>query len=349
MSTLNFCTLFDSNYLARGLALHRSLLAVCPSFHLYVFAFDDQCYRYLQQNPLPHLTPISLVQFENPDLLNVKGSRSVAEYCWTCTPFTILFCLQTYDLPSCTYLDADMIFYHDPAVLLEEMGEKSVLISEHRYSMLYDQSWYSGVYCVQFMCFKNNADGLHVLHWWKDRCLEWCYAKLEDGKFGDQKYLDDWTTRFNTVHVLQHTGGGLAPWNIREYQINAGEEGIMLSRKLHDKKYRLIFFHFHGIKFFNGEKVLLAGPLYYIQPQALKLLYYPYIKTLFDIARVITEQYPEINANGAAHNAPGIKKLLVRFVTQHLNAFPRYLPGVFHLKNYNFSYHNHLYHIKDLY
>ncbi len=54
------------------------------------------------------------------------------------------------------------------------------------------------------MTFKRN-DGELVRSWWEERCLEWCYARFEDGKFGDQKYLDDWTSRFNKqVHVLKN-------------------------------------------------------------------------------------------------------------------------------------------------
>src|SRR5258705_8778921 len=152
---INLCTLFDSNYLSRGLALYNSLQQVSGAFHLYVVAFDKKCYDYLKETCLPNLTVISLSDFEDKALLEVKPSRSAAEYCWTCTPTVILYCLGKYDLPSCTYVDADMIFYQDPQIFLNEMGSASVLISEHRYTKDYDVSDTHGIYCVQFMCFKN--------------------------------------------------------------------------------------------------------------------------------------------------------------------------------------------------
>jgi hypothetical protein len=124
---INFCTLFDSNYLSRGLALYQSLQNV-SSFHLYVVAFDDKCYDYLKNASLPDLTVISLNEFEDESLLKIKNGRSVAEYCWTCTSSVILYCLKKYGLPSCTYLDADMLFYSDPQILLDEMGSNSILI-----------------------------------------------------------------------------------------------------------------------------------------------------------------------------------------------------------------------------
>lgn len=342
---LNFCTLFNSNYLARGLAMYQSLEKTGAAFHLCVFAFDDNCYAYLQKLALPHLTPISLTQFEGPALLSVKATRSMAEYCWTSTPFTILYCLEHFHLPNCTYLDADMIFYKDPQVLIDEMGDKAVLISEHRYPKIYDQSWYSGIYCVQFMCFKNNEAGLTVLNWWKDRCIEWCYGRLEDGKFGDQKYLDDWTSRFDCIHVMQHQGGGVAPWNLLLYDFYE-DAGIKLIEKKNRRKYDLVFFHFHGVQFYTDDMFSLAGPLYEILPSVKKLVYFPYIHQLLHIAASIDQQQPLLNANGELKPSLARRKIFLRYLRDHLNAFTRDFGAMFRLKNYNFKNHYHTHNSK---
>src|SRR6218665_225898 len=155
----NFCTLFNSFYLSRGLALYNSLLKQNASFHLYIFAFDDACYHVLRRLNLQNATIIPLSEFETPELLSVKAGRTAAEYCWTCTSFTIWHCIHTYSLDHCTYVDADLLFFADPSVLTDEMGDKSVLITEHRYSPDYDQAALSGIYCVQFVTFKNTQDG----------------------------------------------------------------------------------------------------------------------------------------------------------------------------------------------
>jgi hypothetical protein len=215
----HFCTLFDSNYLSRGLTLYRSLESTCHSFHLYVFAFDDRCERILRALSLPHTTVISLREFEDQQLLKVKPSRTRAEYCWTATSSTILYVLDRFNVDTCTYLDADLMFFSSPQPIFEELGSDSILITEHRYTRRYDKSALSGIYCVQFVTFRNDERGRKALEWWRARCLEWCYDRVEDGKFGDQKYLDDWTQRFEGVHVLQHLGAGLAAWNVQQFDI----------------------------------------------------------------------------------------------------------------------------------
>ena len=84
---LNFCTLFDSYYLLKGLALHESLMKQCKSdFHLYIFLFDDKSYDILKKLNLNNVTIITLEEFEDEKLLEVKPGRSKGEYCWTCTP-----------------------------------------------------------------------------------------------------------------------------------------------------------------------------------------------------------------------------------------------------------------------
>ena len=264
----NYCTLFDSNYLTRGLAMYESLKKKSDEFHLYIFAFDDRSCDLLKKLNLESVTVVSLQEFEDEELLKIKDDRSAGEYCWTCTPSIIKYSIEKYKLDSCTYLDADLYFFSNPAVLIEEMGEKSVLITEHRYTPEYDQSATSGIYCVQFMTFKNDENGMKVLNWWRDACNEWCYARFEDGKFGDQKYLDDWTTRFDGVHVLKNLGGGVAPWNIQQYDLSK-------------KEFELIFYHFHNFKFLEGER--LEFGMYKLDKNDLDILYIPYIKHLLKI------------------------------------------------------------------
>lgn len=275
----HYCTLFDSNYLDRGLAMHASLMKHAPNAHLYIFPFDDVALETLRHLQLKNVTLIPLADFENQDLLRVKRDRTRGEYCWTCTPYTIDYVLSRFDVPACTYLDADLYFFADPALLLDEMGKASVLITEHRYSQEYNQSITSGIYCVQFLCIRNNDEGRTVLSWWRDRCLEWCYNRMEDGKFGDQKYLDDWTSRFKGVHVLDHLGGGVAPWNIQQYELNQSADGNWgLTVKGSRQSVPLIFYHFHYVKFLPGGRVDISP--YRLDEKNVYSLYAFYLRRL---------------------------------------------------------------------
>ena len=78
-NALHFVTLFDSNYLTRGIALYLSLKDTCPNFVLYVIAFDDECYKILKDLRLPSMTVIPLNQFENEELLRIKPTRTQQE------------------------------------------------------------------------------------------------------------------------------------------------------------------------------------------------------------------------------------------------------------------------------
>src|SRR5262249_28408048 len=80
------------------------------------------------------------------------------------------------------------------------------------------------------------------LRWWRQRCLEWCYDRLEDGKFADQKYLDDWPSRFPGVVVLRHKGANLAPWNVARYKIRRHKGTVLIDSD------PLICYHFHSLK-----------------------------------------------------------------------------------------------------
>lgn len=298
---LNFCTLFNSNYLSRGLLMYQSLLKHCPNFHLYIFAFDDDCYNFLKKESYQNITVVSLKEFENQDLLRVKNNRTAGEYCWTCASSTILYSINIYKLQNCTYVDADMLFYSNPQILIDEMGEKSVLITEHRFTEAYQQSIIYGKYCVQFITFINNSKGMEVLNWWRNACIDWCYGRIEDGKFGDQKYLDDWTTRFDCIHELQHLGGGIAPWNLQQYYFKENINGNITGTELTTGKvFDAVFFHYHGLKFYTNNVVVLTGKDYEMTNDARELFYFKYIKKITDFEKILKIKLPNVNFNGAS-------------------------------------------------
>ena len=201
---------------------------------------DEIVEAQLKKLALSNVTIVPLCNVETPELLAVKDNRSSGEYCWTLTPFTFQ---MVFDLDATvqrvTYLDADLFFFDSPNVLLEELtkAEKHVLITEHGYDPKYDQSSESGKFCVQFVTFNRSSEAFRVMSKWQNQCLEWCFNRHENGRFGDQKYLDTWPSEFSEiVHIFQAPEKALAPWNVDFHTNNIAKE------------FSPTFYHFHGLR-----------------------------------------------------------------------------------------------------
>jgi hypothetical protein len=230
----HYVTLFDSLFLPQGLALHLSMERHAGSYTLWILCVDDAAFKILQRMELPNVRLLQLSKLETAELLDVKAKRSIAEYCWTLTPFAPRFVFEAdHTVERATYLDADMWFRKNPLPIFRELevAGKQVLITDHGYAPEYDASYLSGQYCVQFMVFTRSG-GEVVRKWWEERCVEWCYARIEAGKFGDQKYLDDWPERFqDEVCVLSDQELMLAPWNATRFPYG-----------------RAVCWHFHSLR-----------------------------------------------------------------------------------------------------
>jgi len=240
-----FCTYFDHRYVARGLALYQSLTQRCSDFTLYILCLDDRVSEIFSKKHYPHIRCISLRQLESvyPELLSVKKQRSKIEYYFTLTPYLPLFILDqfpTVDL--ITYLDADLYFFHDPGELFQEMAYGSVGIIAHRFPARLKKLERYGIYNVGWISFRRDTLAKSCLEWWSTKCLEWCQDKLDSDRFADQKYLDEWPSRFPGVVVLEHKGANAAPWNIENCEIVQSDQEIWIDNE------RLLFFHFHGLK-----------------------------------------------------------------------------------------------------
>lgn len=258
----HFCTLFDSNFLPMGLALHASLRKHHGSFRLWVICMDDKAESQLKALGLPEIVPIALRDMETDPLREVKKTRGRGEYCWTLTPFTFQAVFdRDASVRRVTYLDADLFCFDDPRILLRELDAsgKHVLYTDHAYGPRYDQSSISGRYCVQFLCIANTPQGRKVMEWWQEKCLEWCYDRVEPGRFGDQKYLDQWERLFpQETHVAGQFSKTLAPWNAEHWFSQA--KGF----------YHPVIYHFHSLRIVAPRKARLYTN-YVLGPHAPRL------------------------------------------------------------------------------
>lgn len=289
-----FCTLFDSFYMDKGLALYRSLEKKAENFKLYIYAFDEKSFEVLSSMELQHAVILSNRNLEEayPILERLKKERSKAEYCWTCTPISIEYILEHYKEPNCTYIDSDLYFFSDPKILQEEIqnANANIVITSHRFT----NSWKdrrlckrSGKYCVEFNYFDQTENARNALSWWKERCFEWCYHLYEPERMGDQKYLMKFPELFENVHELQHLGGGTAPWNLRQYEFigRKSDQGApILMEKKTKNSFPVVFYHFQSMRYISENTIIIRSETH--SKKTKDVLYRPY---LIELERVRAE------------------------------------------------------------
>ena len=275
-SRLNFCTLLAQNYLPRGLALIKSLERHAEIFHIWVLCMDDESYQLLMQLNISSVTPVSFAEINTATLKQAGIDRTLTELCWTCTPLICEYVLQTNpSLLHVTYVDADVMFFASPQILLDKLDDHSILIFEHGFpphtSYIAEEM---GRFNVEVIVFKNDKNGRACLAWWRERCLEWCYYRVEPGRMGDQKYLDWWPELFQGVLIADDSLVGLAPWNFEAYQFSITKEGALIANQ-----HTVLFVHFSKlVMYWQNHYELCRG--YAIPPLVKQFSYKPYIVEL---------------------------------------------------------------------
>jgi hypothetical protein len=276
---LCFATLFDKNYLSRGLALLSSMHQHIPIFRLYVLCLDIETENFLNKKNDSNIALIRLADLEEqyPELMEAVNNRSRVEFYFTLSPVLPLYILEIYpEINLITTLDADIYFFSDPSPVLEELAGKSILISPHRFPPHLKGSEAYGLYNVSFQAFRRDENGFACLRWWKEKCIEWCYDRLEENRFADQKYLDQFPHLFEGVTILKHTGAAVAPWNIGTYAITQKHKKVFIGSE------ELIFYHFHYLRFIQSNLIKHNLDQYghKATPTLTRMVYKPYIAEL---------------------------------------------------------------------
>jgi len=277
---VSYCTYFDRNYLIKGMAMIQSLIAHDHEENpIFVVCLDELTQVLLSELNYPRVTliPLHAIEYHDMSLIEAKNNRSLVEYYWTLTPSIILWIFNHYpDSDNLIYLDADLYFYSSPKPIFDHFTHHHVLIHEHRFSDHLLQLEEHGKYNVGLLGFRRSFESLTVLKSWRNQCNAWCYRRIEDGKFGDQLYLNDWPQTFNGIYVIQDIGAGVAPWNHDQYDFDILADGQIVINQI-----PIIFYHFHSLTFCTPELIIPVNLSYSLREDILRLCFIPYITKLY--------------------------------------------------------------------
>jgi hypothetical protein len=284
-----------------------------PDAQLCVVCLDGETRNALERMNLPRLHLFTLEDLERyePRLLTAKANRSMLEYFYTLSPIISLFMLDTLpDADAITYVDSDLYFFNDPEPLFEELGNKAVSIIGHRFPQRLSHLAKFGIYNVAWLTFRRDERAFTCLNWWRERCLEWCHDYLDGNRYADQKYLDDWPERFQGVVVLQHKGANVAPWNLANYAVTAGNGDVLIDNS------PLLFFHFHRFRQVSANvyDTHLAPYGAKVSPAVRKAIFEPYIRAVRSLTERAQEVLPGIAFDLGLRHQDTVMVRLKRFV-----------------------------------
>lgn len=276
-----FSILFDANYLNKGIALYLSIAKHTHDFTMYVMALDRKCQDKLNKIGFENVVVECIEEVDDPELAKAKNNRSRVEFCWTCGSYVTDYFFHKYHLPHIIYLDSDLMFFQSPQVLQDEFHQKNASVGLVSHFMKYPLF---GEYCTQYLYFKDDEDGRGCLRWWRDSCLEWCYSRLEDGKYGDQLYLNHFAERFNNVHGTENRGAGIAYWNLNSYRFRDGNTIYK------NQSWSNVFFHYSGINMrVEGDELQFLHTMYL--PKTIRMTF---VEPYAELMSMVFTKYLEI-------------------------------------------------------
>jgi hypothetical protein len=286
----NFCTLFDSNYASRGLALYRSLERYCrKDFLLTVLCIDEDVRAALEKLDLPRVRLWRVEDIGDTELLEIRETRPRREFCWTCPgPLMLALLAESGSGSVVAYLDADLAFFSDPQPVYDELGAKDILIHGHNFAPRYAHyAAFSGIFNVGLIAVRNAPQGLACLERWRAQNMEMCVLDPEKGYCGDQKYLDEWPSLYSNLVILQNPGTGVAPWNVEARNVTGDGKQVLVDGQ------PLIFYHFHALRIVFGGRwsrwAAVPSIGYNFAPSVRAMIYGSYVRTLREAQRALDE------------------------------------------------------------
>ncbi|MEZ2715970.1 cell envelope integrity protein TolA [Niallia circulans] len=286
----NFCVIAGKEYCIKIMAVYESLAKNSDNFNLWVCCTDAITHKFLNEKNLKNMHLIRVEEIENDQLRAVKQERMINEYCWTLKSFLIEYILKNNDIEQVLYCDGDIYFFSNPASIFNEWGSASIFLTPQRDLDWVEQKY--GKYQAGIIGFRKDEIGLSAVQWWKERCIEWCGVVESNGRFGDQKYLDQLPIMYDNVRISSNLGVNAAPWNIiynNDFDVYLQGDKVFINND------PLVAYHFSCITIYDSDKYdLWSMHQLNIQKEIMNYIYVPYLDLLENLIKNYQNSYPGI-------------------------------------------------------
>jgi hypothetical protein len=260
---------------------------------IHVLALDDKCRAQLERRFRGDglLFVYGLEDIDTKLITQLRQTREHREFCWTLGSVFSNWIMDREE-KDLVYLDADIYFFGNPGVILNEIDSADLAAIPHRFPERLRNYEINGRFNVQWVYFKASRIGRHALNQWASQCIDCCDYAPERGIIGDQKYLDEWPSLYATFREIEHLGAGVAPWNHELAEIKFENEQFWFGA------HQMIFFHFHNLRIQENGRVQMSAPMYEDIQRLPINLYRNYLAHLAVLSKVMehAEEWPESSA-----------------------------------------------------
>lgn len=239
------CTVISKNYLSHARILAQSFQEHHPG-STFVVLLCDRIDGYFDPENEP-FEMIDVSKLEIPCFQEMSFRYNVIELDTAVKPFFFRHLFARGDIGKLIFFDPDILITAPLTELSALLDRHAIILTPHMTAPVDDGRLPSeqtilqaGVHNLGFIAMRKSATTDAMLYWWGDRLNRYCFIKVEEGLFVDQKWMDLAPGYFGDVHLLRHPGYNVAFWNLHERMIGRENARWTVNGE------QLFFFHFSG-------------------------------------------------------------------------------------------------------
>jgi hypothetical protein len=284
----HYVTVCDRAFIPRLKVLHASMVRHCAPFTLNVLPWDDDVTAWAEG-------PNAGGVVAHPELAEAWMTcklpgppRTLHERMWSARGDLTALLLRGGVVDSVCQLDADLYFFSSPEPLFEqvELHQAPMGLMPHYFACAAEglpgitHESHAELYGVHNSGSVIMRDA-EIARRWADMTRAWCYFRAEDGKFADQKFLEELSLIRGASILPPWAFPG--PWTSKKFAPSQAA-AIGPDEPRHGPSVAggtLVAWHFSSLRMSpGGEVTQYANPEYALAEETIRVVYEPYVREL---------------------------------------------------------------------